>query len=75
MNRLDEIAARRAVLREEITASRERAGSAAGSLGREALMAVGFSVLARVLTQRFRWGGIAGALIGLVATQVLRRGR
>jgi hypothetical protein len=75
MSRLDEIAARRAVLRDEIAASRDHASRAAGTLGREALLALGFSVVARLLTQRFRWGGIAGALIGLVATQVLRRGR
>lgn len=73
MSRLAEIAARRAALQGEIAASRARASAAAHELGRDAVIAVAVSALGRLLAKRFRWGGIAAALLGVVAAQWLRR--
>ncbi|MDE2604693.1 MAG: hypothetical protein KGL68_02100 [Burkholderiales bacterium] len=73
MSRLAEIAARRAVLRSEMAASRSRARAAAQGLGRDAAVALAVSALGRWLTKRFRWGAVAAAVVGLVAAQVMRR--
>jgi hypothetical protein len=73
MNRLAEIAARRAVLRSEMAASRSRARAAAQGLGRDAAVALAVSALGRWLTTRFRWGAVAAAVVGLAAAQLMLR--
>ena len=73
MSRLAEIAARRAVLRSEMAASRTRARASAHEFGREAAVALAVGALGRWLTKRFRWGPVAAALVGLVAAQVMCR--